>query len=755
MTAHFSVVGKKVPDVVAKERVTGACDYAVDLQKKGMLIARVLRSPLPHARIIDFDLSKAEKLPGVKAIITYKDVPSKPYQGFNQLILDSTVRFVGEEVAAIAADTEETADAALQLMKVVYKPLPYVTDPEEALKPDAPRIHPGGNVQINITRLKGDVEKGFGESDGIFERRYHVPTQVIASLRQIACLAEWTRRDKLTIWVSTQAIFVRREELAQLLDIPVGNVRVISHYEGGGFGEENKHRYVELAAILARKTGRPVKILLPHDYSFEATPRKRHPAILDVKIGYKTDGTIISMLVRALFNSGAYLAGGQWVPDVSRASLFYGYRIPNMRFDAKAVFTNIPPFGAYRGFGAPQSNFAVQSAFDDLADLLGMDPTEVQLKNVIRPDDKIELPRRGGAPSLFVDMTKVGGSCLIDAIEKGREMIGWQVRKRGGIVGEREQDKRGIGCALLAYQFGTPQRLEAKATVRIDTSGKVHIKLGIADFGGGQRTVQAIIAAERLGVRLEDVNVSVGDSSLPQSVYSIASRTTVVAGSATDIAAKDAKEKLLKSASTILKVPKESLHVKESKIMVGSGKKVVPLVGLMAKVGKAIEGKGSYTPNPLDGESGFQLGSCFADVNVNVWTGKVTVERLAIVQDFGRVLNPLAAKGQMIGGAIQSLGYGLLEDYVIEATTNQAVTRTWLDYHVPSFLDAPEIKTHFIENPDPRYPFGAKGGGESMIVCTHSAIRNAIANAIGVRFDRIPITPKMILESLKAKEGVS
>ena len=746
MTSPDNVAGKLPEDVDGRDRVTGTASYAVDVALKDMLIGRVLRSPYPHARIVRIDSQRAERINGVRAVISHADVPPKTFGGFNQPVLSSVVRFVGEEVAAVAADNEEICDMALSSINVEYEELPYVLDPEDAIRPEAPKIHPAGNLQLEFSKSRGSVDQAFKSSDGVFQARYTVPTQVIASIRQFACVADWNG-DLLTVWDSSQGIYLRRNELAELFDVPVEKVRVISQYEGGGFGEENKYRYVYLAALLAKKARRPVKMVMPHDYTFESVPKKRHPAIFDIKIGYQNGGNITAIELKALFNKGAYLAGGPAVPIVAAQSLFNGYRVPNMSYQARAVYTNVPPSGAFRGYGAVQTNFAVQSAIDDLAESLNMDPTELQIMNVIRPDDKLEFPRRGDEPPLVIDFSKVGGSCLIEAIQKGRRAIGWDRWTRRSNRSP-EGLARGLGCAILAYGFGSPQKFQAKAMLTIRASGKIDVMIGISDFGGGQRTTLSIIAAEELGAALSDVHIQVGDTKLPQAIHSIASRTTVIAGSAVQLAARDAKMKLLNYASKLIGMRPDELSTKESQIVSYSGETIMSFGEVMQEIGNEVIGNGDYVHDTATSESGFQLGACFAETVTDLLTGRTRVDKLVLIQDFGHVVNPHGAECQMQGGAIQSLGYALQEEHVMDCTTKQFITRSWLDYRVPTMMDVPEIQTIFIENPDPRFPFGAKGGGESMIVCTHSAIRNAIANATGVRFHTIPITPKMVIESL-------
>jgi xanthine dehydrogenase molybdenum-binding subunit len=743
------------------QKVTGTALYTIDLERPEMLIGRVVRSPYPRARIVSIDTSRAESLPGVMAVITAKDVPPIPFPPvYDQRVLagaaDSYVRFVGDEVAAIAAENEEVADTAVKLVDVQYEPLPATSDVAAAVQPGAPDIESPwytGNVMEPYSPLvlsRGDVDAGMAQADVVFEGQYEVPSQAAASLRPFSCLAEWNG-DQLTVYNDSQVIFTRQAELAELLQIPVGSVRVVSPYLGGGFGEDNVYRFIPIAAILAKKTARPVKMVMPQDYAFESSPNKRHAARFKVTIGVKNDGTITAMDVYAIYDKGAYLAGGDSVPYVGARAIFNGYRVPNMRYKTYAVFTNNPPAGAFRGYGGVQSNFAVQSSIDDLAAQLGMDPTQMHLLNCIRPDDVLEIEGN------TVDFAQVGGSAFIEAIGRGIDASGWKTRWAPfRDLNDRDRIYSGMGLALLTYGFGhIPDR--ANASVSIKKDGTTRIIMGTSDLGGGQSTTLSMIVAEELGANLSDISILMGDTEYPPAPFggTFGSRTTLIAGNAAKAAAADAKQKLLNVAAQVLGTSPDTLHTSNSWVLVNNSSQSATFADVLRDLpeGSSIDGTGEYIHTSVVSKSGFQFGVCFAEVEVDTWTGKVTPTRLVMVQDYGRVINPLAVEGQMQGAALQGLGYGLLEDYVVDKTTLQSVTRDWLYYRVPTFMDAPEMVQIVIENPDPRGPFGAKGGGESMIVCTHSAIRNAVANAIGVRFSSLPITPKMVIEALKSSGG--
>ena len=758
-----SVVGTNVPDLRGAQRVTGTAQYTIDLTRPNMLIGRVVRSTQPRATIVSIDTSKAQALPGVKAVITGKDVPEIPFPpllSYDLRVLagssDNGVRFVGDELAAIAAETAEIADAAAKLVEVQYQPLPFNLDAATTMNPGAPDVESPwfpGNVQTAYSPLvmaRGDVDAGFAQADVVFQGQYQVPPQPAASLRSSCALAEW-EGENLTVYTDSQVIFVRQGELATLLGIPTQNVRVVSQFLGGGFGEDNLWRFIPLAAVLAQKTSRPVKMVMPADYAFEGSPNKRHAASFTVKLGATSDGTLTAIDLQATFDKGAYLAGGSSVPYVAARGIFNGYRCPNMSYTTYAVFTDNPPAGAFRGYGGVQSNFAVQSAMDDLAAQLGMDPTALQYMNCIRPDDVLEIEEEP------VDFSQVGGSAFMEAIEKGMASTDWATRwSPTGPVSSTGHTRTGLGMALLTYGFGHKPDT-ANVSINIKPDGQVEVTMGTSDLGGGQATTMAMIVAQELGAALGDVSVLLGDTNYPAApaLGSFGSRTTFIAGNAAKAAAANAKQNLLQAAAGLLGTTADQLTSNNSQVVVNGSSRSASFSAVAQSVsgGAGVQGSGQYVQTLQTSKSGFQFGACFAEVQINQWTGKIDVKKLTMVQDYGQVINPLAAEGQMQGAAIQGIGYGLLEDYVVDPTTAQSITRDWLYYRVPTIMDVPEMVPISIENPDPRGPFGAKGAGESMIICTHSAIRNAIANAIGVRFSSIPITPQMVLEALKTGGG--
>lgn len=771
MSSTYNVLGTVVPDSRAIERVTGATTYAMDIYKPGELIGLILRSPHAHAEIVNIDTSAAESLPGVVAAVTYKDVPAKPYPGYNLYVLDNVVRYVGEEVAAVAAETEEIAQQALQLIKVKYNVLPAVFDPIEAMQPGAPQLFVGepGNLSapwINTKMPRGDVDSAFAQADVTYENTYTIPQQPVAPLNRFAAAAEWDG-ESLTIYDSNQVIFSRQSEAATLFNLPTNNVRVIDSYMGGGFGEDNLYRYVELAALLAMKTGRTVKMVMPANYIFEQCSKRRHAVIADIKIGANKDGTITAMQNTSVYNKGAYLCGGNAVPVVGAESLYCGYRAPNLNFEVNAVYTNTPPAGAYSGYGCVQPNFAVNSAVDALAQQLGIDPTIMFSTNCIQPDDVLTIE------GVQTDFSKVGGACYVDAISKGKVAINWDRWTPTGFATSQPQVKGGLGMALLTYEhsgIGGGVAAPFNSQVNINSDGTVSVYMGISDIGGGQGTVQAIIVAETLGAKLSDITPYLGDTNYPVGDGQYASQTTVGCGTASYLAAISAKQKLLTAAAGVLGVPVSNLDTSNSTVVNKTTGAAVPFAQIMAQLNSSINPTLLSTPGAsiqalgtnsaaivAKGEvtTGFAFGVCFAEVNVDTWTGKVKVVQLVFLEDMGQIVNLLMLENNQYGGILNSLGYALTEDFVIDKTTSQVISRSYLDYKVPTFTEVPKITLIPIQNPDPRTPYGMKGGGEAPRVAPHAAIANAITNATGLRFTSIPITPKMIMDGLKAKGGAT
>jgi len=747
-----TVVGQRLPRVDGIEKATGVARYTADIRLPGMLHARIKRSIHAHARILRVDASPAERLPGVKAVLTWEDVPHVPHAGQphpragslvrDQFILADKARFLGDGVAAVAAVSEDVAEEALDLIAVEYETLPAVFDPEEAMRPGAPSIH-GTERNLVIPPViieSGDIEAGFAEADYIFEDRYVTSRAVPAFMEPYACVCRPEPDGRLTVWSSTQAPFMVRGTLSEVLGIPMSRIRVIAEHMGGGFGaKQDLYQLEYLCALLALRTGRPVKMEYTREETFVAG-RSRHPVIIELKQGVKKDGMLTARQARFIANSGGYGSHGPGITWVGSAALGSLHKCPSVRIEGLCVYTNAPIAGAFRGYGAPQAYFALESQMDTIAEALSMDPIELRLKNAFQPGD-IGM---AGTPFLSCELT----ACL----RKGASLIGWERRRPAG--SQPGAVKRGIGVATeLHSATAYPETREtANAMVVINEDGTVQLRVGAADLGTGAKTVVAQVAAEELGGRFEDIRVVAGDTdSVPYDLGAYASRTTFVSGGAAKKAAARAKEQLFALAAPRLDVPAEELESRGGMIYargapdktISFGEVVQPALGQPAPV---VMGQAGFAPR-----NDYSFAAQFAEVEVDIETGQTRVLRVVAVHDIGRAINPAAAEGQVEGGLHQGIGYALLEDMPVDARTGQALNPNFVDYKLLTAQDMPEIEVAFIEAGDPLGPFGAKGVAEDAVCPTVPAIINAIYNATGVRIKELPASAEKVLAALREK----
>ncbi|MDI7259875.1 MAG: xanthine dehydrogenase family protein molybdopterin-binding subunit [Thermodesulfobacteriota bacterium] len=733
MSKKFNIIGKHQPQLDAWERVSGKAKYASDLYLPGMLYAKILRSPHPHAKIINIDVEKAKALLGVKAILTPKDMP--PYRWHADMpILTDTARFEGDDIAVVAAVDEDVAREALDLIKVDYQALPFVLDPQQAMKPEAPKIHPQGNIIGGKPLLfqRGDIEKGFQESDLVYEDNYRTSLLQHATSEPRVCVALW-EGGKLTLWDSTQYTFSTQAGLSRALKIPMSKVRVICEFMGGGFGDKTgPERYNVLAALLTKKTGRPVKIEFDRDENFLAA-HHRYPTIWHLKYGVKKDGTLIALYAKVIADMGGYghFAGAGGSLETMRSV----YRCPNLKAEGYSVHTNKPEGGFLRCVGHPMGQFAQEVHMDIIAEKLGMDPVEFRLKNHARLED--------GDQDRKLPFTSNG---VEECIRRGAEEIGWRQKwqKPGSSSGPK---KRGIGMAIHACRHGA-MTVPSSGMVRINSDGTVNVLTGTSDIGGGQKGAMAMIAAEELGVPLEAVSVTSADTDVTTDTGgSTGSRQIMTGGTGIRLAAADARRQILEIAARELKTAKENLEIRGGQIYVQGSDKGIPLGEALRSAPASIIGRGiGQLPK------GFIIhtfAAHFVEVEIDTRTGKVKVLKLFAVHDVGKAINMLAVENQIEGGAIQGMGFGLMEDQILDRTTGICVNPNVLDYKMFTIKDVPEIYPLVIEPYDPHGPFGAKGVGEPPYSVPAPAIANAIYNAIGVRFKEIPITPRSILEGLK------
>ncbi len=763
----YSIIGKRIPRVDSKPKSTGEAKYASDMVLSNMLYGKILRSPYPHAKVLNIDTSRAEKLLGVKAIVTGKDTSGVPFgpvrmfpSGPDKLALAiDKVRFIGDEVAAVAAIDEDTAEEALELIKVEYEPLKPLFDPEEAMKEGAPRIHDyaENNISIRANWHMGDVDKGFKESDYIKEERFVTQMVVHSPMEPHAVIASYDSAGKLTVWASTQTPFFLMRDLSFVLGIPQERVRVIKPYVGGGFGGKAETNAMEhIGAFLSRKAGRPVKIVHTREEENIATSR-RHPMVVWHKIGVKKDGKIVAKESRVILDGGAYNYYGPITTFLAGAFQNGPYRLENFKFEGIRVYTNKPACGAQRGHGAIEPAFATECLLDMIAEDLNLDPLEIRIKNGLEAGET--------TPNKFI----IKSSGHVESIEKASRALGWRdnwkkLPKGSGI---------GIGANFFVSGAGWHFHYDSNiphstVTMEVNDNGGVTLLTGASEIGQGIETVLTQIAAEELGVNVEDIRIIAADTGVtPVDLGSYSSRVTLMAGNAAKMAAKNIKEKLLKVAADMLEANPEDLEARERKIYVkGSperGKSFVEVVrAYLRDTNTPIIGNGYYYPpaaefvlNLTTGEISFSptysFGAHSALVKVDMETGEVKVEKIIAAHDCGVAINPMGVEGQIEGSISMAFGQALLENFWFDG--GQMLNPSLLNYKLATSLDMPETKPIIVESDDPEGPFGAKEASEGVLIPTMPAIANAVYNATGVRIKELPITPEKILKGLEEKGG--
>src|SRR5271157_331145 len=732
MSSQFKIIGTRQPKVDAFERVSGRAKYASDFYLPRMLYLKTLRSPYPHARIVSIDTSKANGLPGVAVVLTHKEMPAYEWHA-GMPILTDVARFVGDDVAVVAARDEDTAQEALDLIKVEYQKLPFVLDPEEALKPNAPKLYPEGNLIGGKPTVvsRGDVEKGFAEADLIYEARYRTNLLQHATREPRVCVAAW-EAGKLTIWDSTQYSFDVQRGVAKALKIPMSKVRVVCDFMGGGFGDRSgPERYNVLAALVARKTGHPARIEFSREETFVAG-HHRYPIVLYLKYGVKKDGTLTALQAKAIADMGAFahVQGAVGTMEVVMST----YRCPNMKGESYSVTTNKPEGGYMRCVGHPQGTFSQEVHMDIIAEKLGMDPVEFRLKNYARLEDGDQFRK--------IPFSSNG---MEECIKRGAETFKWNERWRKPVSSEGPI-KRGLGMAIHACRHGGMfPGMPSSGMVRVNSDGTSNVFTGTSDLGGGQKGTMAMIAAEEMGVPLESVFVTATDTDVTTDTSgSTGSRETITGGTGAKLAAADAKNQLLDIAAAEFKTDKKNMIISEGMIYTRGSEKGVPLGEIAAKAPGPIVGRGiGIAPLNVIFHS---FAADFVEVEVDTRTGAVKVIKLVAVHDLGRAINKLAAENQIEGGAIQGIGFALTEEQLLDRATGVSINPSYLDYKVLTAKDFPEIIPIMVESVDPYGPFGARGVGEPPYSVPAPAITNAIYNAIGVRFSEIPLTKRAVLK---------
>lgn len=762
----FKVVGHRVRQMDGAEKASGSALYAEDLRLEGLLYGKILRSPYPHAKIVNIDAEKTRSLPGVVCVITAANTPQKMFLGMggpfqDKMALESEkVRYIGDEVAAVAAETEEIAEEALRFIDVTYEELPAVFDPFEAMAEGAPLVHEEKpkNIAGVVRRNFGNLEKAFAESDFIVEDDFQTPAVSHTNMETRCTVALVDQDDVLNIWTPTQSPYFVKKEVAHVLDLSPSKVRIREIHGGGGFGSRSKVCEDEaVASFLAVKTRRPVRIAYTREEEFTAT-RIRLPFHMHIKTGVRNDGTLLAREINVVADKGAYCMFGPAIIGFAAGISCALYRVPNLKYEAFAVYTNKHYGGPFRGFGAPQVTFAIESQMDHIAEKLGIDPVELRLKNANRPGDVTPNGWR---------ITSCGFSeCLQEAAINAhwaRERKRRKASRSGDVV-------TGIGIAGGIHVSGNFAFTDGEfggSTIKVDGEGRIEVYKNSADTGEWSNTTIAQIVAEELGADFDQIRViSMDTDTTPPSLGSWGSRVCFIDGNAAKKAAGEVKEKLLRAAAREFMTSPSVLRIETGKISMRDHPDQYMDIGQAVRLCEdAEDGTLSVThryeppTEIINRETGFSntsaaytFGAQVAEVEVNKLTGEVKVIRFVAAQDVGRAIHPTAVEGQIEGSIIQGVGFALMEELTYE--NGKVINPDFAKYMIPLSLDIPSIETILVETIDPEGPFGAKGVGELPLNMTAAAIANAIYNATGVRMRSLPITPEKLYSEMRKKKAM-
>jgi CO/xanthine dehydrogenase Mo-binding subunit len=746
---QFKVIGTRPIRHDGVDKVTGRAVYGADVYLPGMIHGRLLRSPVAHARIKSIDTSAAETLPGVEAVATSADMPDPGDRiaelgegAINVRHLSSNclargkVHYKGQAVAAVAAVSPHLAEEALKLIKVEYEPLPPVIDVQAAMKDGAPLLHddlfteslgkPTGkasNVAKHFQFKKGEIEQGFKEAAVTIEREFHTATVHQGYIEPHNATAQWNADGTVTIWCSTQGSFSVRAQVGELLGIPISRIRVVPQEIGGGFGGKIRVYLEPVAVVLARKAGRPVKVVMSRADVFEGTG-PTPGSYIKVKMAADASGRLTAAQASLVYEAGAF--PGSPV-GMGAMCVFACYDIPNVLIDGYDVVVNKPATSAYRAPGATNAAFAAETVVDEICEQLKIDPLDFRIKNGAK-----EGTRRADGPVC----PRIG---MIETVETAKNHPHYQQPLKSD-----EQHKRGRG---VASGFWFNCGLKSSATASVNADGTVSLVEGSTDIGGS-RTSIAMQLAEALGIRAEDVRPIVADTdSVPYCDVTGGSRVTFATGWAAYEAAQDIKRQMVQRAATIWGVPTDQVVYEDGTIRATSdpAKKFTfaELAGRLHATGGTIVGRASVDPTGVGGG----LATHIVDVEVDADTGKVTILRYTAVQDVGKAIHPSYVEGQIQGGTVQGIGWALNEEYVYN-DKGEMTNASFLDYRMPTCLDLPMIDAVIVEVPNPGHPYGVRGVGEVPIVPPPAAIANAIYRAIGVRMRTLPMSPGRVVKAL-------
>ncbi len=816
--SDFSIIGNPIALVDAAHKTTGGGKYTDDLSLPGMLVGKILHSPHPHARIRRIDTSRARALEGVVAVVTGKDAPVSygilPIGHDENALAVDKVRYVGDNVACVAAVSEAVAEKALELIDVDYELLPAWFDPEESMKAESEFIHEQRphNIEKEYHHEFGDSERGFAEADYVAEARYIANEVTHAAMEPHSTLAAFEvdpqtgAPGRLTVWSSTQVPYYLQHKLSLVLDMPMANIRVIKPLVGGGFGGKSEIIPLEIiAAVAARAARAPVKITYTREEVFWAH-RGRPRTIVELKTGVKSDGRVVAVRARVVQDGGGYCSYGPVTILYSGALLGALYDIPNVAYDGYRVLTNKPACGAMRGHGTVNVRFAFESQLDEIAAHLGLDPADIRRRNLLQP------------PCITVNGLRVLSYGLPECIEKVVERSHWRERRGKRAAQVPATVKRGLGIACSHYVSGAANSIirsdmpHSTVNIKVDRDGGVVVYTGASEIGQGSDTMTAQLAAEVLGCKLARVKVVAADTDLtPIDLGSYSSRVTLMAGNATARAAEDIRKQIVSAAARHMNCAPEEVVIRgdmvlksgasqptgsesaaaildtkdsprgrldsgrvEGQILRGSVQQKRKEEGAKAAMSfeeavvaaidfhGALTGTGSYAP-PQDARGGkfkgagvgpspaYSYSAQVAEVSVDEDTGEVTVHKIWAAHDCGRALNPVAVEGQVIGSVWMGLGQALQEEMIWK--DGLIMNPGLLEYRTPSSAESPDIEAIIVESIDPEGPFGAKEAGEGSLAATIPAIANAIHDAIGIRLREAPFTPERVLAALRAKRG--
>lgn len=772
----FQYIGKSIPPRELFEKVTGRFQYVGDMPAE--LYGKILRSPHPHARIKRIDTRRVERLKGVEAVLTHQDVPPRKLPRRDQrgcFILEDHLRFVGDEVAAVAARTRAIAEEGLELFDVEYEILPAVFDPEEAARPDAPQLYPGGNVygpQFGLMVEKGlnepvvmewgDIEEGFREADEIIQDKVEVKPQIHSPIEPHICIASW-KGDELTLWTATQSPYEVRMSIAYALGMPENKVRVIYNAIGGGFGSKYIERYQPIAALLSKRAGgRSTKIVLTREE--ELCHSSRAGAKIRVKLGVKRDGTITAIYLRGFFNLGGY---GNMIGGCNRfgeESPALAYKFQSARFEGWDVHTNHFTSQPCRGVALPALTFAVEHVIDQAAERLNVDPTQFRLKNL--PEDEDLMPVKPHKNPIY-PRAELEAYPAQQILREVAEKIGWE-RFKGHQhpVSVKGSKRRGLGIAASQGWGGFCIGGFINETVILNNDGSVHILSGHADLGTGSNTTLRQIAAEALGIPVEEVTIATGDTIIGHSdmIGARGSRTLTTAGHLILVAIEQAKKKVREMAAPLLEAAPEQIDVKGKKAYVrGQEERAISLTNLLTSTVKCTAGgdprewlllKGTMWPLTVPGKKTRNPVIAASEVEVDMETGEVKPLRIVTGNCPGRMINPSIVRGQYIGAATMTLGMALWEEFKYDEKNAVYEHASLADYKVPRAMDVPRIENVMVEEAlerslDMGGPYGARGAGEMAGVGIVASIANAIHHATGARVGRSPITAEQVLEAIQ------